>query len=198
MSFYFFLLILLDAVLIGILFWHIRRGNPAETLLDEISDEGLAIKDMYKTISSELKETQAKGNKTLRKLQQMMSELEQEVEDHQAKLKETVKSAAEDLSARVEEAMQLAPLNVDTIQHLHEQGQAQAQRLKKLVLRAESISMHLQGQANTAHSAFRPQREELYRDIRELLRSGKSPVDIRDELGVSEAEISLVERIAYP
>ena len=49
--FYFFLLILLDAVLIGILFWHIRRGNPAETLLDEISDEGLAIKDMYTTIS---------------------------------------------------------------------------------------------------------------------------------------------------
>ena len=106
-------------------------------------------------------------------------------------------NVADDISKQIEQSMTDLPIKEADIRKIYDQSAEKARRLQKLIRRAEEVCQTLDGRVSGAQRDLNQSKEGLYVDIRELLKSGMSSSQVREELGVSEAEVSLVERVAY-
>ncbi len=194
MSAFVVVIILVDALLLGALFYFVRNMvNRKLVQLEDVFEERQIIRKLKEEVSEALDATIRDNQTLLQKVRTLAAEAEQEVLAGKQQLREEMQALTKNMSAEIEEPLVEVNLRFAAVEKASKRAETERQLLNRSIQRAEQLIQFLNKDL-PYEEIVKEIQEKKYSDARFLMAKGWTADKVGKELGLSASEVQILAR----
>ncbi len=185
------ILILVDVVLIGAVYFLGKNQFDPSGLVQELNEERQMLKEMRSALKEEIESAQARNQATLDQVSGIAAEVEMEIKTNSGSIDLEMKKIVAEIEESIEDPLRKLTRKQSSIEKMLRTLNLEKKSLQTTLNRAEKLSKFFSNSL-PYEEVLEEIEDKKYVDAKHMITQGMPRNRIAEELGLSETEVDLI------
>ena len=185
------ILILVDVVLIGAVYFLGKNQFDPSGLVQELNEERQMLKEMRSALKEEIESAQARNQSTLDQVSGIAAEVEMEIKTNSGSIDLEMKKIVAEIEESIEDPLRKLTRKQSSIEKMLRTLSVEKKSLQTTLNRAEKLSKFFSNSL-PYEEVLEEIEDKKYVDAKHMITQGMPRNRIAEELGLSETEVDLI------
>ena len=185
------ILILVDVVLIGAVYFLGKNQFDPSGLVQELNEERQMLKEMRSALKEEIESAQARNQATLDQVSGIAAEVEMEIKTNSGSIDLEMKKIVAEIEESIEDPLRKLTRKQSSIEKMLRTLSVEKKSLQTTLNRAEKLSKFFSNSL-PYEEVLEEIEDKKYVDAKHMITQGMPRNRIAEELGLSETEVDLI------
>lgn len=184
-------LIVIDIVLLAALFYLNNKRSEYLDVIKDFNDERKVLTSIRNEVNSDLASLKSESKSFYEKLTILAAEAELEIKQGKESLKANLKETIEEITPNIENPIKEMTAKQISLEKTLRKAEKTKTLLNKSIANGEQL-ITLISKNIPYEQLIEEIKDRKYRDARQLIGQGLSPLEVSKELGISESEVRII------